>query len=62
VVASADRRVRALVVRRGRRVITDRRRPLRVRAPAGRRLGVTAVLADGTRVRRTVGRTRCARR
>jgi hypothetical protein len=59
VVATADRRVRALVVRRGRRVSTDRRRPLRVRVRAGHRLSVKAVLDDGTRVRRTVGRTRC---
>jgi hypothetical protein len=62
VVATADRRVRALVVRRGGRVITDRRRPLRVRVPAGRALTVKAVLADATRVRRTVSRTRCSRR
>jgi hypothetical protein len=59
VVATADRRVRALVVRRGGHVIADRRRPLRVRVRAGRALEVQAVLADGRRVRWTVSRARC---
>jgi hypothetical protein len=40
-------------------VITDRRRPLRVRVRAGRALAVQAVLADATRVRRIVSRARC---
>jgi hypothetical protein len=40
-------------------VITDRRRPLRVRVRAGQALDVQAVLADGRRVRWTVSRARC---
>jgi hypothetical protein len=62
VVTTADPRVRALVVRRGRRVIAARRRPLRVRVRAGRPLAVTTLLDDATRLRRTIGPARCGGR